>query len=212
MTDKIDRLDDFDAVIFDLGGVLIDIDLKATLSKFEALGLRSLPDRISQSHAGEGLLGRYECGLATTPDFIAYVRSQTDRKVTDAELIDAWNAMLGEMDARKIALVEKLKARMPVYLLSNTNELHKRHFDGMAAGYDSLSQLFDATFYSHELHLRKPDPEIYTRVLAECGLAAHKVLFLDDSELNLKAADALGISTILVSPQRSILDIFAGRL
>ena len=211
MTDKIDRLDDFDAVIFDLGGVLIDIDLKATLSKFEALGLCSLPDRISQSHAGEGLLGRYQCGLATTPDFIAYVRSQTDRKVTDAELIDAWNAMLGEMDARKIALVEKLKARMPVYLLSNTNAIHWEWARKHAFPHKGFrtEDYFEQTFLSYEIHLAKPNPAIYQQVLDETDIRPEETLFIDDSPENCSVAQTLfGISTYCPKPHEDWSHLF----
>src|SRR5574344_973273 len=114
----------YSAVILDLGGVLIDINIVATVEKFAKLGLKNIDKHISQSHAGGGIYTDFERGLITPAQFFDAVRAEIGHCVTDESIADAWNAMLGVFPLQRVKLIERLRSKLPVLLLSNTNVLH----------------------------------------------------------------------------------------
>lgn len=184
-----------EALVFDLGGVLLDVQMQRTLRAFEALGVCGVG-------AAEVIDGNRACfrdlelGLITQEEFAEAVR-QTFPAVTgisDERLLEVWNAMLMPFDERRVELLRELGAHYPIYLLSNTNlphrirfrELFRERFGGC------FDDLFVRCFYSDELHLRKPDPEIYRSVARQIGTPPGKLLFIDDNEANVCAARSEG--------------------
>lgn len=198
----------YSAVILDLGGVLIDINIVATVEKFAKLGLKNIDKHISQSHAGGGIYTDFERGLITPAQFFDAVRAEIGHYVTDESIADAWNAMLGVFPLQRVKLIERLRSKLPVLLLSNTNVLHKECFDGCAPGYDSFSQLFDGVWLSHEMHMSKPDIEICKAVIENNGLDASRTLFLDDSQLNVDGARSAGLIAHRITPECDVLRFF----
>jgi len=184
-----------EALVFDLGGVLLDVQLQRTLRAFEALDIRGLG-------AAEVINGNRACfrdlelGLITQEEFAEAVRRTFPAvaAIPDEQLLEAWNAMLMPFDVQRVELLRELGKRCPVYLLSNTNlphrirfrELFRERFGG------SFDELFVRCFYSDELHLRKPDPEIYRSVARQIGTPPGKLLFIDDNAANVSAARGEG--------------------
>lgn len=211
MTDFRSMLDSARLLIFDLGGVLIDIDVAASARAFERLRIKDINKHVSQSHAvGGDFFADFERGLISKDEMFDNIRRFSGiSTLTNSEITEAWNAMLGPFVEERIAVVERMKKSHEIALLSNTNILHFEKFDTQVPGYSSLSQLFDKVWYSHEMHMSKPDPAIYRAVLEAHGCPPDEALFFDDSQRNLDGAVSVGMKTCLVTPERGIFDILS---
>ncbi len=197
-------LSHLDAIIFDFGGVLLPLDFEATvvaLSELLGADAGEFYSRWDQTELFDALetgkLHRHEfCerlwNLAAT-----HPRDAARRRIYDANVEDAFNALLGDVPEENLDLLERLGKKRRLFLLSNINEIHH---DGVMANYrrahptrGAWDDHFEAVHYSHLMGLRKPDPQIYQRVLDEHGLAPKRTLFLDDNPDNIAAAARLGI-------------------
>lgn len=202
-------------IIFDFGGVLLDIDIRRTVEAFRRLGLSDLKStEIHPQNAGVFL--QLELGKITEEQFVGTLQSHipAGKPVpTTAEILDAWNALLLDYDWRRFELLDRLReSGYRVFLLSNTNLPHREYFIGKFNRENpdgrTFESYFDRIFYSDAMHLRKPDPEIYLTALREAGIDAGETLFIDDNKPNTDAAAELGIKTVhLVSPV-TVLDLF----
>lgn len=199
-------------VLFDLGGVVIDIDPSASFSALQVLADRSVSvmDQFSE-HADVFL--NYEKGLIDDGAFREDIRQLTRQPELANDTIDeAWCRMLLGVPKERLELLERLKKRYRTLVLSNTNAIHVRAFNKIIAfvsGNPTIDCFFEKVYYSHELKLRKPEAEIYQYVLHDSHLRPAETLFLDDREENLVAAAEQGIATQLVTPRRGITDIFS---
>lgn len=189
-------------LIFDLGNVILNIDMQATLDAFRALGIDGVENHVTQSHSVGGIFTLFEQGKISPEEFCEHLRQIANISATNQQITSAWNAMIGPISLATVQLIEQLKRHHTVVLLSNTNQLHFNYFDNMAQGYSSLSDLFDKTWYSHEMHLSKPDKKIFETVLSYHGVAAQQASFFDDSEANIQSAQELGINSFLVSKDK----------
>jgi glucose-1-phosphatase len=197
-------------LIFDLGGVIIDLDVERTEEAFALLSGKSVLE-IKELVAGSNAFLRYEKGLLNDQEFRNSVRSLLHINASDLEIDAAWNAMLGEIPLKRIKLLERLKVDYQLYLLSNTNNIHLICFNEIvksSCGSLSLNPYFDKTYYSHLVKMRKPDSEIYNLVLGENNLLAHETLFLDDNVSNLEGASRTGIRTFHVRYPDMIFSLF----
>ncbi|MEZ0487670.1 HAD family hydrolase [Fibrella aquatica] len=200
-------------IIFDLGDVIIPIDLRAPLRNFAQLANRSEAEMESlwKQH---GLWQQYETGLVDDEAFRAavrsLVRSESDEPDRWAdEIIDtAWNSVLLDLPVERIERIKLLSGKYRLFLLSNTNPIHIREVNNRLAelGQPALESLFEQVFYSHIVRMLKPNPDIYGYVLSEAGLDPAETVFLDDNLLNIQAAAALGIRAVHVVPPKTILD------
>ena len=200
-----------EALVFDLGGVLLDVQLQRTLRAFEALDIRGLG-------AAEVIDGNRACfrdlelGLITQEEFAEAVRRTFPAvaAIPDEQLLEAWNAMLMPFDAQRVELLRELGKRCPVYLLSNTNLPHRIRFrESFRERFGgSFDELFVRCFYSDELHLRKPDPEIYRSVARQIGTPPGKLLFIDDNAANVSAARGEGWQACHLTGGITVTDLF----
>lgn len=193
----------WDAILFDLGGVLLNLDCSATLAAFRRLAGREVPDLFSQGRQA-GLFDRFERGELTVAAFRDELRRLLGAHCDDHELDAAWNALLLDVPAPNVELVIRLRKTHRVYLLSNTNELHITDFVARferehGATYGAWSDLFHRDFYSHRLGLRKPDPAIFAHVLAREGLHPTRTLFVDDSWPNVLGARTAGLDAAWIA-------------
>lgn len=205
------QTDRVEAVVFDLGGVLLDVQLQRTLRAFEALDIRGLG-------AAEVIDGNRACfrdlelGLITQEEFAEAVRRTFPAvaDVSDGALLEAWNAMLMPFDERRVELLRELGKHCPVYLLSNTNLPHRIRFrESFRERFGgSFDELFVRCFYSDELHLRKPDPEIYRSVARQIGMQPGNLLFIDDNEANVSAARSEGWQACHLTGGILVTDLF----
>lgn len=181
-------------IVFDLGGVLIDLDFQRALDAFAGAGLNDMAREV-QSFSREGIFMDLELGNIRTADFYEAIRKKAERPLSLNQIADYWNLILLDIPQEKLALIRELRKHYTVHLLSNTNEPHWdficRHcFE--RDGY-TVSDYFDRTFLSFEMHLAKPAPAIFEQMLAEAHLVPEATLFIDDSEANCRTASALGI-------------------
>lgn len=197
-------------IIFDLGGVILNLSVDSTLRKFSELSGLPVDKVIEMYHARPEFLA-YEKGEITNEEFRQNLKDIFGITSMDTELDVCWNAMLGDIPAERIGLLRDLKSKYKTYLLSNTNAIHLDCFTGIvqsAHGIESLDPLFHKAYYSHLMKMRKPDPAIYEFVLKENGLKAEETIFLDDNMANLKGAASVGIQTFHVSHPDTIFSLF----
>ena len=192
-------------IIFDLGGVLLDIDYKMTTTAFEAIGYPAFDDLFSQNKASplfEGL----ETGKVEEKEFLKQMRFLSSRPVTDEQIITAWNAMMISFRKECLVFLEELSTRYNLYLLSNTNSIHLKCFQEIFTrdtGKSLLDVYFNKAWYSHLVGLRKPHPEIYKFALQEGDMVPAETFFIDDTAANVETALNLGIKThLLLSTER----------
>lgn len=197
-------------IIFDLGGVILNIDYNRTARAFEALGVEDFGKHYSQIHASS-LFEDLETGRVTEAEFVHKLQSVLPEGVTESQIIDAWNAMLLDYPVARLQLLQQLRNHYDLFLLSNTNAIHLAAFNKILEkerGIPSLAAFFDKSYYSHLMGCRKPEPEAWQMVLDQNGLKPEQTLFIDDTLANVEAAKALGIRTIHLQAPATILDIF----
>ncbi len=183
-------------IIFDLGGVLLDIDPHRSIVAFRELGMDDLIRPGGWSYDHEVFL-QMEQGLLSEKEFRDGVRALLPRPATDEQIDQAWCAMIIRFPPEKIELLRQLAPKYRLYLFSNTNSIHVRHFHAkfMKQFGFSLSQLFVKDYYSSDIKLRKPDLKAFQYVLNDAGLAPEETLFIDDLDKNTEAAALTGMQT-----------------
>lgn len=183
-------------LIVDFGGVLIDLDRPRCIAHFRQLGLPDVEALLDFYHQ-QDFFQKYEKGLISSDEFRSIIRRKAGRAVTDEEIDEAWTSFLTTIPAYKLELLLRLRQEYAVYLLSNTNEIHWQWSCRHAFPYKSFStaDYFDRIYLSYEMKMAKPDAEIFRAVLDDAGILPGETLFIDDSEANCRAAEALGIST-----------------
>ena len=209
--------------IFDLGGVLLDIRMKNAYERFVALGLP--PAELEPGGSAYKLMEDYQLGFITSAEFCQQIASKCTANVfarcaagptTPRDIEEAWNSIcLGVADRKLQALrkLRKMKGVASVSLLSNTNELHwecccQNWFN---ANGNRLDDFFDKIFLSQELHLQKPDPEIFKTAIRKLGASPAETIFLDDSPVNTAAAAACGLQTLTVTADIDWVEILSAR-
>ena len=181
-------------IVFDLGGVLVDLDFKAAINGLQQAGFVNVKEQL-QSFDREGIFQKFELGEMTAEEFRTAIRENSTVTLTDEEIDALWNAMLLEIPREKLELILDLRGKYMVYLLSNTNSIHWDYVCKNAFNYRGfrVKDYFEETFLSYEMHLAKPDKAIFEKVLQDANLLAEETLFIDDSEANCKAAEEVGI-------------------
>lgn len=196
-------------IIFDLGGVFINLDNKLTEQAFVKMGVKNFAEYFGHGFAAS-FFKDYEVGKINDAEFIGHLREMGKLKSSDQEIIDAWNALLLDFPPERIEFLNGLKNDYRLFLFSNTNALHYekvREIYTRTFGGGELDDNFEKAYYSHILHLRKPDPESFLRITGENGLTPSETLFVDDALLNVEGADAAGLQGYFLSPGKTVLDM-----
>jgi putative hydrolase of the HAD superfamily len=193
-------------IIFDLGGVLININYHKTINAFKALGIANFDEMYSQITANE-LFESLEVGNITEEEFYESIKKTAPTSLTNNQIQTAWNAILLDFRSESITYLKSLSTNYNLYLLSNTNSIHQTAFNSIFANEfdgEHINDCFIKTYYSHQINLRKPYKKIYDFVLNDANLNPHETLFIDDSKINIPAANELGIHTHLLLPNETI--------
>jgi putative hydrolase of the HAD superfamily len=195
-------------IIFDLGGVIINLDNQRTTDAFVGLGLKNIKEYFGHGHAA-AFFKDYEVGRLTDRQFIDAIRQAGGLTATDQAIVDGWNALLLDFPAERIHLLRQLKGNYRLFLFSNTNALHLaalREIYTKTFGSGSLEDLFEKTYYSHLMGMRKPDKASYEHILQENGLIGPETLFVDDAIINVEGAEQAGLKGLFLRPGISLLD------
>jgi putative hydrolase of the HAD superfamily len=205
-------LKDFKNIIFDFGGVIINIDYELTTKAFREMGLSNFDDLFSKAKQRQ-LFDLYEKGQITSHEFRTELKSAFNIKPANTLIDNAWNAMLLDLPKERLEFLSELKKTHRTFLLSNTNDIHIETIYKTLKhdmGIPDLSVYFEKIYLSYKVNMRKPDAEIFEKVLRENNLKPNETLFIDDSEQHIKAAKKLGIQTYYLDVSKeSILDIFS---
>lgn len=197
-------------LLFDFGGVLVNLDKQACLKAFSSLGIPDLEKYIS-NYAQSGLFLKLEKGEVSTDEFRAELRKMSDRKLTDKEIDTAWNSFLINIPEYKLDFLLELRKKYRVLMLSNTNAIHfeQRAKEEFGKQGKKLEDYFDKCYLSYELGMAKPDKNIFEHVLENETAKAHEILFLDDGEQNIATAKEFGFASYLVSEQEDFRPLFS---
>ena len=185
---------DADALLFDLGRVVLDIDFNRTLQHW-ASHAGCEPALLRRRFLHNETYHQHERGEIGDEAFFAGLRSSLGIGLSDAQFIEGWNAIfVGEMPGIRELLVRAAR-RLPLYAFSNTNNLHVTHFSNR---YGEVLGHFRQIFLSSTIGLRKPEPEAYDQVVKAIGLPAERIVFFDDLDENIDGARACGLKAVLV--------------
>ncbi|CAN5278452.1 HAD family phosphatase [soil metagenome] len=197
------------AIIFDLGGVLLNIDYDKTSKAFSELGVTNFDNMYSQA-AADSLFSDLETGNVSQQEFCEHMRKSAVKELTDVQILSAWNALLLDFRIETLEKLKELKNKYKIFLLSNTNSIHVMAFTDIfnkniyAYTFESL---FDKIYFSNEIGFRKPDVAAYEYVLNENQLVAAETLFIDDSFQNIEAAEKAGLQTIFLKKGMKVEDL-----
>lgn len=183
-------------LLIDFGGVLINLDRQRCINRFKELGCLHIENNLNNYYQ-QGFFMQHEKGLISTQEFRDEIRKTTPQSLTDEQIDAAWNCFLVDIPTYKLELLLKLREKYVVYLLSNTNEIHWEWACRHAFSYRTfkMEDYFEKTYLSFEMKMAKPDSAIFKAVLEDAGIEPQETFFIDDSEINCKTAQELGIST-----------------
>ena len=201
------------AIVFDLGGVLIDLDYDSCVRSFrEILGYERITELLDLYHQ-KGIYGDMEGGLVTADEFRALILRESRPGCVPADVDRAMDGLLVGMDPKKVALLEKLAEKYPVYGLSNNNEISviRMHEIYEENGLD-WQKVFRKEFLSCRMKLLKPSREIFDAAAAEIGFPPAEILFVDDSQKNVDGAVAAGWQAALYVQGTDLGDCIANYL
>jgi glucose-1-phosphatase len=199
----------FEAIIFDLGNVLYDVDVQRSVKAFEKHGLKDF-DRLYSLQEQSKLFDELETGKIGQKEFIERINKIVDSPLDADAIIESWNELLIGVPQENFEILLEIKEKYKTLLLSNTNAIHLEFINAYMKenfGVHSLSDLFDKAYYSFEVGLRKPGREIYDFVVQESNLDLETTLFIDDNEDNIKGAREAGLFSHHKTKHESLREI-----
>lgn len=198
-----------EAIIFDLGGVLLNLDYDLTEKAFISLGMPNFGESYSQLQQVQ-LFDRYETGEISSFHFVNRLLDLLPPGTTANQVVHAWDAMILDFPAERLQFLEELSKSHRLFLLSNTNDLHidavRRSLE-KTAGHRNLEQYFEKTYFSSAIGMRKPDSKIFEFVCSENNLDPAKTVFIDDSPQHIEGAKSVGIEAFLLEKNQEVFDL-----
>ena len=196
------------AIIFDLGAVILNINYQNTIEEFTKLGVNNAATFYSKK-VQTNLFNQIETGMISSNKFLKALQKETNNANIN-QVEQAWNAMLLDLPEERLHLIKKLKRNHTIFLLSNTNAIHINAFKKQLGDKKWLEfcKLFDKMYLSHEVGLRKPDIEIFEYILTEQKLIGEEVFFIDDSPQHIASAKKIGIHCHHLLDNEDIITLF----
>ena len=198
-------------LIIDLGGVIINLTRNRCIEAFEQLGVEDIRENVVNNYQHKDLFMQLELGRITADEFHEGIRQLSRQSLTDAQIDAAWIAMLGDVPTDKLSLLLDLKEKYNTFLLSNTNIIHwewirQTYF---TTEHRQASDFFHDIYLSYELHMAKPDADIFEYVLADASLRPAETLLIDDAVPNCRTAEAIGMRTYTAQPREDWSHLFS---
>jgi len=196
------------ALLFDLGGVIVNLDYHKTINAFDALGVANTESLYNQFNQTE-IFDDFETGSLSGKEFIHLMKHQIPTYYSESEIKKAWNAMILGFEEAKLKQIKKYSEKIPCYLLSNTNEIHLEYIQTLLGEmpFKNLELLFNKCYYSHIIGKRKPHKETFEWVLNDMGYVAEDVLFIEDSPQHIEGAKTINLNTLYLTQERSLEEI-----
>jgi glucose-1-phosphatase len=196
------RAEDFDALLLDLGNVLVEIDFaRVTAHWARAAGLE--PEAIAERFSHDEPYRRHERAEIPVADYFAALRSSLGVELDDDAFLEGWNAVFVREISEVVGVLPQLARKLPLYVLSNTNHAHHSFF---SRRYAAALTHFRRVFVSHELGVRKPEPRAFRRVAEAVGVPPERILFFDDLPENVAGAREAGMPGVVVTSPQDFLD------
>ncbi len=199
-------------IIFDLGGVILDIDETIVYKELEKMGIST--SELAYSEEFIEIMSKFDTGIYTAPTFRKRMKALLHQeKMTDQKFDSIWNAMLLDIPRERIEAIEKVKKHYRIFLMSNSNVIHYDLYVRdlqLRFGYNEFDELFDKSYFSFAEHLEKPDPRFFELILDHEGLIPEETLFIDDTAKNIQVAKSLGIRTYHIRRDELVRNLFEG--
>ena len=186
------------AIIFDLGGVLLNLDYSKSIQAFDDLGIENAQELFSQAQQS-WLFDDFETGKIDAITFRLEIKKLIKHQVSDEDIDEAWNSMLLDFPLNRFEFLKKMALQYRIFLLSNTNEIHMgwfKNYINQLFGENVFFDLFEVAYLSNEMRMRKPHKEIFDYVINQNNLDPNTTLFIDDSAQHLVGAKEAGLQTI----------------
>jgi putative hydrolase of the HAD superfamily len=200
---------DIQHIIFDLGGIFLNLNYTQTANAFRQLGVANFDELFTQHHANP-LFAKLETGAIAEEEFYQQIRAITSLPLTDTQIAEAWNAMLLDMPMERIVWLQQVAQQYPIYLFSNTNPIHYQQLMQICRrdlGEIDFNGLFRFAGYSHQLGYRKPDAASFRLLLQQLDIDPHHTLFIDDTPGNIQGAQELRLHTLFLPPPQEVLEL-----
>lgn len=197
-------------LLFDLGGVIVDIDRERCVEALVDLGMpREDVEAMLGLYVQAGTFLALEAGEISADEFCDDIATKMPRGVTRKQIRDAVSAFIIGIPRRRLKAIRRLRKRYRTYVLSNTNPIM---FEGVIAnnfGKEGmcLRNYFDGVTVSYQAHANKPSADIFNYAIGTMRIRPEETLFIDDSQTNLDAAKALGFETLLIKPGEEFADV-----
>jgi glucose-1-phosphatase len=205
MNDYVNQIiseDSVDGIIFDLGGVLVDIDFTRIFSVWASYAKTDI-EHIKSLYNFDKYYEAHERGEINHLEYFSSLRKSLEIDITDEQFSDGWNSIFGEEIADITSILPKLSQKRPIFVLTNTNTIHQKVWEKK---YTRLLSYFKQIFVSSDIGLRKPEPEIFKYVSENTGIDLKRFVFFDDMLENVTGAHSVGIRSIQVSSTTDITE------
>lgn len=209
---KIIKMKDIKNLLFDLGGVIMDIKRSRCVERFVALGFADA-DKYLGEYSQAGSFAALERGDITPAEWRSDIRSHIATDVTDNDIDNAFIAFLTGIPVHRLKELRLLRKKYKIYMLSNTNTIMwnseiARQF--RSEGYER-EDYFDCIVTSFTARALKPDAAIFDYARKELDIDPHETLFLDDSAANCAAAEKLGWNTACLAPGMEFFEVLKAK-
>ena len=201
-------MNNIDTLIFDFGGVIINLDYSKPVDEFKKLGI-SDSKKLYSKEEQTSLFDSLECGQISDEKFLNEIRKKSN--TNDLELIrKAWNSILLNIPEERVHLLKKLSLKYKIYLLSNTNSIHLNEIISAYGEkkWRNFISIFNEVYFSNQIGMRKPNEDVFFYLIKKNKLDVSKTLFIDDSPQHIKTAKKIGFKTYHLTDKEDIVSLF----
>lgn len=193
-----------------MGGVILDVDYTRIIDGFNDYGIDA--SKLYTQALQMPFVDEFEKGLISAEEFRDNIRSITKTNLKDEVIDKIWNSMILSLRKNTIELLGSLKSKYDnIFLFSNTNVIHMNYVRKdflRQLGFDIFTMLFNKSYLSNEIHLRKPDIEAFEWVIKDMGVDRQSILFVDDTQKNIQGAKLCGLNAYLLKPEETLIDLY----